>query len=255
MPEISQHAIVSEGAQLAPDVSVGPFSYIGPEVRIAEGCRIENNVTVTGRTTLGAGTHVFPMAVVGVSADMAESTGLCEIGEANGIREHVTIYAGSDEQPTRVGRGNLVMIESTLGPGSTLGDHCVLANCTQIGPGAIVEDYVRMSAFTQIDPGVRVGAYTFSAAYVGVDRDAPPYAMIQGFPFRVRGVNTHNLKACGFGTDDIRELKAAFREVFNGGVIDGQADAVQRLADGGSPNEMVQQLVAFLKRATVEETG
>ena len=86
-----------------------------------------------------------------------------------------------------------------------------------------------MSAFTCVEPGVSVGAYTFSAAYVDVDHDAPPYAIIQGSPYRVRGVNTENLKRCGFGDDDIRCLKQAYRELFAGGKI--HADVLKRLLD------------------------
>jgi acyl-[acyl carrier protein]--UDP-N-acetylglucosamine O-acyltransferase len=49
--------------------------------------------------------------------------------------------------------------------------------------------------------------------------------MLQGQPFRVRGVNTHNLRRCGFGDDDIRALKRVFRDVFNGasGAVDAEA--------------------------------
>jgi len=241
MPTISPNAVVEAAAELADDVVVGPFSYVGPHVRIAAGCRIANNVTLTGRTTLGARSRIFPLAVIGAAPPGAAGDGECILGEANAVREHVTIHAGLD-RPTRIGNHNLLMIASTIGPGAVVGNQGIFDNCSSIGAGAAVEDYVRMSGFAAVAPSVRVGAYSFVAGYVLVERDAPPYAMLQGFPVRVRGVNTRNLKACGFGEDDIHALKAAFRELFNG---DGAAagEALARLDATAELNPCVRRLV------------
>jgi len=215
MPEISPKAIVEKTAELADDVRVGPFSYIGPEVRIAAGCLIENNVTITGKTTLGPGNNVFPMAVIGTAVEGRSSQHGCTLGRANMIREHVTVYAGSSG-PTRIGNDHLIMIGCQVGPGAAIGDHGIFANYTRFGEGSTVADYVRTSGFTAIEPGAAIGAYAFTVGYSSIDCDVPPYATVQGFPFRVRGVNTENLRRCGFAEDDIRALKDVFRELFNG---------------------------------------
>lgn len=247
MPDISPYSIVEKGAKLAPNVRIGPFCYIGPHVSIGAGTVIESNVTIVGVTELGEHNRVFPMAVLGATRDGEEEKGRCIIGEANAIREHVAIYAGTAKKPTRIGRNNLVMIAGQVGAGATIGDHGIFANCTHIAPGAIVEDYVRTSAFTYVGEGVRVGAYSFVAGFVQIDRDAPPYAMLQGSPYRVRGVNSHNLKACGFGEADIRELKRVFRDLFNGeGNLDGEVLA--RLRKDRKANPYVRTLLKYLER-------
>ena len=51
---------------------------------------------------------------------------------------------------------------------------------------------------------------------------------------RVRGVNVENLKRCGFGDQDIRALKDAFRELYNGS--SGQADAAALARLDSQPN-------------------
>ncbi len=243
---ISPHSIVEKGAKLARDVVVGPFCYIGSGVKIGKGCVIENNVTIVGKTTLGELNHIYPMAVIGATLDGDETQGVCHLGSANNLREHATIYAGSAKQPTRVGNDNLVMIACQVGPATQVGDHCIFANCTHIAEEAIIEDYVRTSAFSFVDRSVRLGAYTFTAGYVQVDHDAPPFAMIQGSPYRVRGVNSHNLKQCGFGEDDIRSLKRAFRELFNGSG-EMKTDALEQLASDGQANQYVKTLVKYLQ--------
>jgi UDP-N-acetylglucosamine acyltransferase len=255
MPEISPHAIVEPTAEVADDVAIGPFCYVGPRVRIGSGCRIANNVTLLGHTTLGQRTEVFPMSVIGAAPPGAgEADGQCVLGEANAIREHVTIYAGADK-PTRIGNHNLIMIASQIDPGAQLGDHGIFDNCTKIGASAIIEDYVRMSGFAAVADGARVGAYSFVAGYAGVQNDAPPYAMLQGFPVRVRGLNTRNLKACGFGEQDIHALKAAFRELFNGRGVEVKRDALDRLAREANVNPYVRKLTDALKAAAAKASA
>ncbi|MDY6914265.1 MAG: hypothetical protein SVT52_07415 [Planctomycetota bacterium] len=245
MPDISPLAVVKPGAELAADVCVGPFSYIGPEVRIGAGCIIENNVTITGRTTLGDKNHVFPLTAIGASGGNGLGDGECVLGTANTIREHVTIYAGL-ERPTSIGTDNLVMIHTEIGDGAVIGDHGIFDNCSHIGSSADVGDYVRTSGFAAICPGVTVGAYTFVTGYASVDRDAPPYAIVQGFPIRVRGVNSRNLKRCGFGEDDISRLKQAFRELFNDAENYVDQAALKRLLAEPNVNQCVRRLLESL---------
>lgn len=256
MPIISPHAIVESSAELAADVQVGPFCYIGPKVRIYRGCVIENNVTIVGRTVLGENCHVFPMSLIGAPAGdepvvaqfaARPTDGETIIGPSNSIREHVTIYAGL-LQPTRLGSDNLIMIDCHVGEGATIGNHCIFANCTHLDRGAIIEDYIRTSGFAVVAPGVRVGAYTFIAGFTGIDRDSPPFAMVQGHPYRVRGVNTHNLKRCGFGDDDIQSLKDAFREIFNGNDEGYDEKVVHRLAAKTDLNPHVRRVIEALTK-------
>jgi UDP-N-acetylglucosamine acyltransferase len=250
MQEISRYAVVNRTSQLDDDVRIGAFAYIGPEVRIGPGCNIESSVTITGRTTLGANNHVFPMAVIGAGEAGPETDGGGEviIGEANAIREHVTISPGR-EKPTRIGSDNLIMIACHIGPGVTIGDHGIFVNYNEIGPGACIEDYVRTSAFVVIKPGVTVGAYTFTVGYAEIDRDVPPFAMVQGAPLRVRGVHMEKLRRCGFGADDIRALKGAFRELFNGADDDVNEEALKNLLDDPDGNPHVLRLAQSLQRS------
>ena len=247
MGNISRHAYVAPSAELADSVRVGAFSYIGPEVKIGSGCVIENNATVIGRTTLGENNHIFPMAVVGADDGDGQTPGELIVGAANNFREHVAVYVGS-EQPTRIGADNLIMVDCQVGAGATVGNHCIFANCTHIGERATLSDYVQTSSFASIGPDVMVGAYSFIMGYAGVSHDAPPYAMCQGSPFYVRGVNTPKLKRCGFGGDDISALKSAFRELFNGSGGQVVTDALKRLSSLTDINPHVDRLVQFLKK-------
>ena len=251
MPQISLHAIVEDGAELADDVRVGPFSYVGPHVQLGAGCVLDNSATVIGRTSLGANTHVFPLAVVGAPAEAGDAQGRCILGRDNVIREHATIRCGASEaSPTRIGDDNLIMIACQIGPGAGVGSHSLFANCTLIEGDTVVADYVRTSAFSAIQSGAGVGAYSFVAGYAVVDHHAPPYAMLQGSPFRVRGVNTRNLGRCGFAEQDISALKDAFRELFDGTGGEPDGEAFRRMTSRQQPNQHVRALLEALQHAS-----
>ena len=256
MARISPYAVVEDGARLADDVVVGPFSYVGPEVRIEPACVLDNNTTVTGRTVIGAETHLYPMAVVGAPPHPDRTPGRCILGERNAIREQVTVYAGDgDEEVTRIADDNLIMIAVQIGPGAGVGDQTILANCMLVEAGARLEHYVRASAFSVVQAGTTVGAYTFVGGYAVVDHDAPPFAMLHGSPYRIRGVNTHNLTRCGFAEADIRALKDAFRELFDpsGSRVDRRA--LERLAGRAPANDHVRRLLASLGAEAAEVSG
>ena len=244
MPEISRHAVVDRSARLADDVRVGPFAVIGPGVQLGPGCVIDAGATVIGRTSLGAQCRVFPLAIIGLSEEGGPE-GQCLIGQANCIREHATVCGGAD-QPTVLGDDNLIMIGCRIGPGARLGSHCILSNYTQVDGLATVEDYVGTSAFTFVASGAVVGTYTYVVGFTGIDTSAPPYAMVQGFPFRVRGVNSEKLHRCGFGDEDIRALKEAFRELFDHTGARVEEAGLKRLADRADLNPHVRRLVEAL---------
>ena len=95
---IHPSAVIEPGANIAKDVRIGPFSYIGSEVTLESGVQIKSHAVVTGKTKIGQETVIYPFAVVGeIPQDLkfnGEKTCL-SIGKRNQIREHVTINTGT----------------------------------------------------------------------------------------------------------------------------------------------------------------
>ena len=94
-----------------------------------------------------------------------------------------------------------------------------------------------------------MGAYTFIAGHANIERYAPPFAMVQGMPFRVRGANTELLKRCGFSDSDIQKLRSAFRELFNDQEDHNNPSEVA-LSEELATNPHVTRLVEFIRRNT-----
>ena len=85
---IHETAIVAPTARLAEGVHVGPISTVGEEVVLGTGVRLDSHVVIAGKTTIGAQTHVFPFASIGLEPQDLKYTGeptATEIGERNQI--------------------------------------------------------------------------------------------------------------------------------------------------------------------------
>ena len=61
MAKIHAMAVVEAGAELADDVVVGPFAYVGPHVKLGKGCIVHHHAQLEGQRRWGSGTSFFPM--------------------------------------------------------------------------------------------------------------------------------------------------------------------------------------------------
>src|SRR3977135_2293344 len=114
MTAIHPTAIVHDGAQLAAEVAVGPYSIIGPGVELGEGTWVGAHVVLDGRTKIGRRNRIFHFASIGAPPQDKKYAGedtAVEIGDGNVIREYVTINRGTalDAGVTRVGSDNWIM--------------------------------------------------------------------------------------------------------------------------------------------------
>jgi len=248
MPQISPHAVVTCPENLADDVVVGAFAYVGPRVRIGAGTRVGNNVALDGDVRIGRDNHISPFAVIGEADDEKSPAGCVVIGDRNKVREHVVVRPGGAGAATRVGSDCLLCTGCYIGPRAQIADRVMLGTYSQLGEGTRLETRVWASAFTGTDPGVTIGRYSFTSGYAGIDRDAPPYAILLGFPFRVRGANTTNLKRCGFPEQAVAGLKEAFRALYDGKHREAHDDAVAEWAARTDLDEHQRYLMDFLVR-------
>lgn len=263
MPVISPKAIVENPAGLAADVHVGPFAYIGPEVSIEAGTEVGNNVTILGRTHIGPHCRLFPGCVIGTrpAAPQDPPAGPgpaveCTLGAGNFVREHVCIEAGVDAAGggTLIGENNLLMVGCCVCADAVLDGQGLFANFTRVGRQARIEKFVRTSGLTHIVDYATVGAYTFTTGFAGIDRDAPPYAIVQGLPFRVRSVNSENLRRCGFDAKAIETLKKAFRLIFTDSETQPPPGVLTK-ALRDFEGEHVRYLVESLQRSGASPVG
>jgi UDP-N-acetylglucosamine acyltransferase len=211
-PRLHPTAIVDPRAELAADVEVGPYAIVEAGVVLAEGCVLHPHAVVRGPTSLGPRCVVHPFAVVGGLPQAKRHTGAparLSCGEGNVFREHVTVHGGTEGRATTLGHGNLVMVGAHVAHDVSMGSSCVVSNGVQLAGHVTVEDWVTFGGLAGVAQFVRVGESAFIAAMSAVERNVPPFVVMQGNRAHLRGVNTIGLRRRGVPEDSIRALARA----------------------------------------------
>lgn len=246
---IDPRAIVSSKAELAADVTVGPFAVIGPEVVIGPGTAVGSHTVINGPTRIGAGNRIFQFVSLGDAPQDKKYAGeptRLEIGDQNVFREFCTVNRGTtrDEGVTRIGSGNLFMSYSHVAHDCQVGDNVVMANLATLGGHVHLGDWVIMAGFTGVHQFCRVGAHAFIANNAAVTRDVPPYVMAVGQPAEPHSVNSEGLKRRGFAPEQIRNIKTAFRTLYRSDLpLD---TALERLRSLATEQPELAPLIEFI---------
>lgn len=250
MSLIHPTALVSEGAQIAPDVSIGAYCQIGPDVTLRPGVRLLSHVVVDGVTDVGEQCVVHPFAVLGGPPQhlghKGEKTEL-RIGARNVIREHVTFNTGtvSGRGATVIGSDGLYMASAHVAHDCIIGDHVVMAKGATLGGHVGLGDYVFMGGLAAVHQFSRVGRYAFIGGLAAVTKDVIPYGSVWGNHAHLEGLNLVGLKRRGFSRDTIKDLRASYRLLFaDEGTFQERLEDVSRVFSGAAE---VMEIVDFIK--------
>ena len=220
--KIHATAIISDSAIVADDVEIGPYSIIGDDVEIGAGCRIESHVVVNGPTKLGENNHIYQFCSIGDDPQdkkYADEPTRLEIGSNNTIREYCSISRGTiqDGSLTSIGDENWIMAYVHIAHDCHVGSHTILANNATLAGHVHVGDWAILAGFSGGHQFCRIGAHSFLGMYAGTSLDVPAYTMIGGQPPSPKGINAEGLKRRGFSTEQIRNIKNAYKIVFRKG--------------------------------------
>ncbi|MFO1407193.1 MAG: acyl-ACP--UDP-N-acetylglucosamine O-acyltransferase [Steroidobacteraceae bacterium] len=246
-------AVVAPGAEIADDVEVGPYAVIGAGVRIGRGTRVGPHAVIEGPTVIGEQNRIFQFASVGADPQDKKYRGevtRLEIGDRNVIRECATLHRGTaqDQGVTRIGNDNLFMAYSHVAHDCVVGDNCVLANQATLAGHVHVGDWVIMGGLSAIHQFGRIGAHAFIANNAAVTLDVPPYVMAVGQPAGAHSVNTEGLRRRGYTSEQIGNIRAAFKLLYRSGLK--LAEAQLRLAELAAGQPEIRPLVEFLPLAS-----
>lgn len=253
-------AVIERGAHLGRDVEVGAYTFIGPHVRLGDGCRIHHHATITGHTTLGENCEVFPQAVLGMNPQDLKFSGertTLEIGKNNIFREMVTIHPGTGNGGgiTSIGDKNFLLVGVHVAHDCRIGNRCVIANNVQFAGHVVVEDNVNMGGMTAVHHFVTIGRNAFIGGMTRVAADVPPFMIVvaaRGNRSEIRMVNGIGLQRSGYKQEDISALKQAFMKLFSRRARMSATpirDRVQCMLDDTALNPHVRYLCEFLMRS------
>jgi UDP-N-acetylglucosamine acyltransferase len=250
MPSIDPSARVADGARLAGDVEIGPFCVVGPGVALEAGVRLLSHVTVSGVTSIGAGTVVHPFATLGGAP---QSTGYrgepteLRIGAGCTIREGVTMSTGtvSGGGVTTVGDRGFFMAYSHIAHDCWIGNDVILANNVLLAGHCVLGDNVFMSGFAAAHQFTHIGSNAMISGLTGLRGDVIPFALAAGPFARLSGINAVGMRRRKYSNESIRAVREAYRRLF---LAEGTlAERIAAVEAGANGDPAVGEILAFVR--------
>ncbi len=230
MAQVHPSAIVDPAAELDASVSVGAFSVIGPHVRIAAGTTVGPHCVIEGHTTIGRDNRVFQFASLGaVPQDKkyaGEPTELV-IGDRNVIREFCTFNLGTvqDAGATRIGDDNWIMAYVHIAHDCVVGNQVTMANNTTLAGHVQVGDWATVGGLVGVLQRTRIGAHAMVGFASHVNKDVPPFMVVDGSPLEVRAVNLVGLRRRDFSNARLSAIREMHKLLYRQGLTLDEAMA------------------------------
>lgn len=243
-------AIVDASAELGEDVEIGPFCTVGAKVRLHNSVRLISHVVIEGDTQVGAGTLIYPFAVLGAPPQHLGCSGdgtKLVVGENAIIREHATMNRGTvaGGGVTRIGHRGFFMIGSHVAHDCQVGDDVIFANNATLGGHVRVGERAFLGGLCAVHQQCRIGAFSFIGGGATVVNDIIPYASAFGNHARLVGLNVIGMKRRGVARDVIHDLRAAYRMLFSDASV--FQERIELVRERYGAREEVARILEFLE--------
>jgi UDP-N-acetylglucosamine acyltransferase len=205
---------------LANDVEIGPFCFVGPNVTLGEGTKLDSHVSIIGRTTIGINNRFWPNCVIGGEPQDVGYTGAetnTEIGDNNLFREGVTINRGAEKEDhtTRIGDNCLLMSNSHVAHNCNVGNNVILVNGVLLGGHVHVHDRAIVSGNSVVHHFSSIGTLAFVSGGCRVPHDIPPYMLSAGSDDpKIISINVVGMKRAGISDSTIHIVRHAFKSLY-----------------------------------------
>jgi len=252
MKNIHATAIVSPKAELAENVTVGPYTIIEDDVIIDEGTSIASSVLIANGAKIGKNVTIAHGAVIATKPQDLKFGGektYATIGDNTVLREYTTVNRGTAAHGTSsIGKNCFIMAYAHIAHDCVIGDNVILANSVNLAGHIEIDDFVIIGGVVPVHQFVKIGAHAMIGGGFRVPQDICPYAMVGGYPLKTVGLNAIGLKRRGFDKEVIRKLEQTYKLLFFSGLNTTQA--VEKINAEVEIIYEVQVILDFIKRST-----
>jgi UDP-N-acetylglucosamine acyltransferase len=247
---IDPTARVADGARIGDSVEIGPYCLVGPRVELARGVRLISHVNVTGATTIGEDTIVYPFSSLGTPPQSVHYRGGATklvIGTRCELRESVTMNTGTEDGGgiTRVGDRCSFMVGCHVGHDCAVGNDVTFANNVVLGGHVSVGDFTFLGGHVAIHQFVRIGEGVMMAGMSAARDDIIPFGFALGQTGALVGLNIVGLRRRGASRAEMHCLRRAYRSLF---FVEGRlSDRLEALAHEFADDPLVGKIIAFIR--------
>ena len=199
---ISEQASVHPGAAVSSDVSIAPFCYVGPGVKIGPGTVVEPNVTILDgcevgrRVYVGAGTVIgcrgFGYRHVNGRHTFIPHKGTVVIEDDVEIGANCTI-ARARTGATLIGAGTKIDALVHIAHNVTIGRNCIIVAQVGVAGSARLGNSVMLAGQVGIKDHVTIGDNSIVYAKSALYRSIPADSRYSGIPARPHQENLRAL--------------------------------------------------------------
>ena len=244
-------AYVHPGAKIAKNVVIEPFTTIHNNVIIGEGTWIGSNVTIMEGARIGKNCNIYPGAVISATPQdlkFRDEETTAEIGDNTTIREYVTVNRGTvDRGKTVVGKNCLIMAYCHIAHDCVVGDYCIFSNNSTLAGHITVGDYVVLAGMTAVHQFCMIGNHAFVTGGSLVRKDVPPFTKAAREPLSYVGINSIGLRRRGYDSDQIRQIQAIYRILYQKNYNNSQAAQIIEAEMEATPER--DEILQFIKNS------
>ena len=216
----NNNSYISNNAIIHPSVKIGPFCYIGDNVRIDKNCEMKSHVSIIGNTKIGKNNIFYPFSSIGSEPQdlkFENEKSYLFIGDNNTFRENVTINPGTKGGglKTVIKNNCLFMVAAHIAHDCQIESNVILANNAtlaghvEIGENAIIGGNSAVHQFVQIGKNSMIGGMS------GVEKNILPYCLYIGIRTGLKGLNLIGLKRNKVANKNIKLISSFIHDIFD----------------------------------------
>lgn len=241
-------AIVHPSAEIGSDVEIGPYCVVGENVSIGNGSILQAHVVVNGWTSVGTECRIYPFATVGAASQDRKYRGeraFTKIGDRTVLREYVSIQrATGEDQVTAVGDDCLLLAYVHIAHNCTLGNGVTMSNLAQLAGHVEIGDNALLGGMAGVHQFTRVGRYAMVGGMSKINKDLPPFFLVEGNPAKPYGLNSVGLRRAGFSAEDRNEIKRFYKLLYDPKMNVSRAIEAMKT---GVATDCGREVIAFLE--------
>jgi UDP-N-acetylglucosamine acyltransferase len=214
------NSYVSKNAVIHPSVKIGPFCYIGDNVKIDKNCELKSHVALLGNTNIGKDNVFYPFSSIGSDPQdlkYENEKSYLIIGDNNTFRENVTANPGTKGGgfKTEIKNNCLFMVGAHIAHDCKIESNVILANNAtlaghvEIGENAIIGGNSAVHQFVQIGKNSMIGGMS------GVEKNILPYCLYIGIRSGLKGLNLIGLKRKKIPNNHIKMISSFLHDIFD----------------------------------------
>jgi len=217
---LENNSHISKNAIIDPSVKIGPFCYIGDNVKIEKNCVLKSHVSISGNTKIGKENIFYPFSSIGSEPQdlkFKNEKSYLFIGDNNTFRENVTVNPGTKNGglKTKIKNNCLFMVGAHIAHDCQIESNVILANNAtlaghvEIGENAIIGGNSAIHQFVQIGKNSMVGGMS------GVEKNILPYCLYIGIRTGLKGLNLIGLKRNNISNKTIKLISSFLLDIFD----------------------------------------